>query len=121
VTTTTARKRTKTAVRAYAEGGFLVRGTLDPMTALRLAVAELDDYQLGGGVYDGCRPLYDGEKAPSREDAVWCGDALHTLLSTARPGRYRIVPAPRDDDFDLYVRRADHRGRGAFDAVEFQC
>lgn len=112
------RQRTKTAVHAFTEGGFIVRGTLDPMTALRLAVAELDDCQLGGVIYDGCRPVMWEEHTPTPDEISKCADRIYELLAEARPGLWRFVPT-QDDDYAWFVRGARNRGPGVFEGVSF--
>lgn len=113
-------KRSKTAVHAFTEGGFIVRGTLDPMKALSLAVDELDDYQFGNYIYDGCRPILDDVGDPTPEQIAGCADQIYALLAEARPGLYRFVPT-QDEDYAWYVRGAHQRGPGVFEGVSFQC
>jgi len=108
------RKRTKTAVHIYREDGFLVRGTLDPMEALKLAIEEDEDCRIAGYY---TTPDWD---VIDPRDIDMLADILHGHLATARPGLYRVVPAPRDDDdYRWYVWPADARGPGVFEGVEF--
>lgn len=122
---TTSIKRTKTAVRHYHDGGFLVRGTLDPMEALKIAISIDSEHRIGDYWGDVIYAERHGEPFPRRPDgepAEWVrlfGDHLHSLLANARPGLYRVVPAPQDDDLSWYVWPAKQRGPGVFEAVEF--
>lgn len=95
-------RRSKTRVHWYADGGFLVRGTLDPHEALRLAVVD-------GGV-----ELADRLDAPH-----WVEASMHRWLKNARPGQYRIVPVGPNSSDDCTWRTWPGSGVGSFDAVEF--
>lgn len=107
-------KRSETAVHIYREDGFLVRGTLDPMEALKLAIEEDEDCQIAGYF---TTPDWD---VINPRDVDMLADILHGLLAAARPGLYRIVPAPRDDDdYSWFARPVDARGPGVFEGVEF--
>lgn len=113
MTTLAKRVRTKTAVHHYHDGGFLVRGTLDPMEALKLAIAQDEDCQIVGYY-----TTPDWDKIDPRDIDMLAG-LLHRLLAVARPGLYRVVPAPHDIDLNWHVWPASQRGPGAFEAVEF--
>lgn len=115
-----ARRRFKFAAHAYAEGGFVVRGTLDPMAALSVAVRQLDDYQFGNHIYDGCRPILEGEADPTPDQVRVCTEAVYELLANAKPGLYRFVPARPDDEYGWFLRGAKQRGPGVFEGVEFR-
>lgn len=115
-----ARSRTKTAVHFYVEDGFLVRGTLDPHEALALAVAHEDYFEARYYVAE-CTRRDDDEENPLPEDVLYLGDLCHRLITEARSGLYRIVPAhPDDDEYKWWTRQADVRGPGVFEGVEFQ-
>lgn len=109
-------KRAKTAVH-FMDEGVLVRGTLSPQRALRLAVEADEGFRIIRN-YDGAWPGLD-EVDP--EDVRRLGDHLHALMAEARPGLYRFVPARPDDwnGFSWYVHPASGRGPGVFEAVEF--
>jgi hypothetical protein len=92
------------------EGGFLVRGTLDPVAALGLALAD------GGG---------DVVTVTSTDPVDSIAAGAYWWLRRARPGRYRVVPVnPRAfDDCTWRTWPCNPGGgrnqRGTFDAVEF--
>lgn len=114
------RPRPPTAVHFFLEDGFLVRGTLDPRTALKLAVEEADDYQLGTDFEMGCRPDNENEPVPEREHIDGMNDACHAWLAEAKPGLYRIVPAgPNNDEYGWFMWGANKRGPGVFEGVVF--
>lgn len=111
--------RTKTAVHFFLEGGFLVRGTLDPHTALKLAVEEADAYQLGYCCEMAQRPDDDSDE-PDPECIRDLGDLCHALIANAKPGLYRIVPSPPDnDEYGWFMWGANKRGPGVFEGVVF--
>lgn len=124
MTAPTKRKRSKTCVHFYREEGFLVRGTLDPMEALKLAISTDSEHRIGGYWMDVIFAERHGEPFPRRPDgdpAEWVrlfGDHLHALIASARPGLYRFVPT-QDEDYAWYVWPAKERGPGVFEAVEF--
>jgi hypothetical protein len=106
------------AVRFFVDGGFLVRGTLDPGAALLTAVDGSEPDQFGYVFEMGVRPGEDG--SPTVDEASRLGDLLHGYLSDAKPGLYRFVPAsPGDPDYGWFVWPAKERGRGVFEAVLF--
>jgi hypothetical protein len=128
----TKRKRSKTCVYFYREEGFLVRGTLDPMEALKLAIAIDSEHRIGGYWQDVIVAEREGiEEFPPRRDgdpANWVrlfGDHLHALLAAAQPSLYRIVPVGpnhylADEGYAWLAQRADAYGPGVFKAVEFR-
>jgi hypothetical protein len=111
-------KRAKTAVHFYLEDGFLVRGTLDPHEALKLAVAHDDDFEMRYWCAEmACR---NDDDDPTADDVSALADLCHELIREARPGLYRIVPAqPDDDEYSWFCRPASAPGRGVFEAVSF--
>jgi hypothetical protein len=124
-------KRSKVCAYFYREEGFLVRGTLDPMEALKLALAVDSEHRIGGYWMDVIVAERHGEPFPQRPDgdpAEWVrvfGDHLHAVLKTARPGLYRIIPVGpnhhlADDGYAWLSRRVDECGPGVFEGVEFQ-
>lgn len=122
VSNTTARPRrvhTKTAVHFFVEDGFLVRGTLDPHTALALAVDDADSYQLGHACEMGVRPD-DETDQPTVDDVRDLADLMHRYLASAQPGLYRIVPAGPDNyEYGWFMWPAKERGPGVFEGVVF--
>jgi len=112
--------RTRTAVHWFSEGGFLVRGTLDPHTALQFAVNEGEPWHLGNAFEMGSRPDEENGDQPTSEEIGELRDRLHGYLSTAKPGLYRIVPAhPDNDEYGWFIHPARTRGRGVFEGVAF--
>jgi hypothetical protein len=117
--------RPKTAVHFYLEDGFLVRGTLDPHEALKLAVASGEFEEHYWCAEESGREWDDDQLSPDPETVTALGDVCHQLLSESRPGLYRIVPVGpndwrRDDGYAWMVHRAVRRGLGVFEAVEFR-
>ncbi|ALG07634.1 hypothetical protein [Kibdelosporangium phytohabitans] len=109
----------RTAVHFFIEDGFLVRGTLDPHKALALALDDGDPYQFGYACEMAARPEYETEQ-PTVDEVRDLGDLMHTYLSGAKPGLYRIVPAPPgDDEYSWVMHPVDERGRGVFEGVVF--
>lgn len=108
-------KRSKTSVHFLVEEGILVRGTLDPHEALRLAIDSNDGY-----LYDCVRDV--DRKAPIDPVMITAfGNHLHGLLSGAKPGLYRMNVA-REDDWQgcaWYLGHGRQRGRGVFEGVTF--
>jgi hypothetical protein len=115
-------KRSKNAVHFYLEDGFLVRGTLDPQEALKLAVAHDDDFtERYWAAEEAGRMTDEPDENPNPDAITALANTCHELLADARPGLYRIVPAPRDDDeYTWFCRPASTRGPGVFEAVSFQ-
>lgn len=114
-------RRSKYAVHFYLEDGFLVRGTLDPVIALGLAVGE--DYQFEETYWaasDGRRPEDPTEGDPTPENISDLAGLCHHLIRDARPGLYRINPAPRDSEYTWFASRVTKRGPGVFEAVSFR-
>lgn len=108
---------TGTAVHFLVDNGVLVRGTLDPHTALALAVTEGEPWQIGYACEMACRPE-PGDDDASPAEVADLAELACRLLASARPGLYRIVPAPvGDDEYGWYVRPARERGRGVFEGV----
>lgn len=120
--TTKTRKTTpQFAVHFFVEDGFLVRGTLDRMEALRIALDEGDGY-LYDRIEEIARPeTGDPDDEPKPEIVREFGEHLHALLADAKPGLYRFNVA-RDDNIDgvaWNLGYAKRRGRGVFEAVVF--
>lgn len=98
---------------------MLVRGTLDPMEAVRIYVDrlnELDFDVLYGVLPDG------GDPDPF---AVQCmADRLHDMLATARPGLYRKIHClPSSllyDECSWQIGYAKAKGPGVFEGVYFR-
>jgi hypothetical protein len=120
--------KAKTKVDSMAEGEFLVRGTTDPMEALRSLVAEMHEHwtePLLDGVSpweraDGSR-MY-GEHDPDAIDylAAW----LYGMLEAAQPGLYRKVnclPGSYGDGegWRWQLGFAKAKGLGVFEGVLF--
>lgn len=111
--------RDKYGVDFMSEGDFLVRGTLDPMEALRLAVEEDIDCVIAG--------FYT---TPEQEDldpkdVQLLAEELHERLQKARPGYYRKVHCLPGSDGDWegwtwQLNYASGPGRGAFPGVYFR-
>lgn len=115
------RARSKIAVHFYLEDGFLVRGTLDPVTALGWAVAEDDDFELRYSAAEmACRN--DSGDEPEPDQVAELADLCHELIRTAQPGLYRINVAPPDhwDGYAWFTGRVKNRGPGVFEGVEFR-
>lgn len=116
----------KTAVHFYLEDGFLVRGTLDPTTALGLAVAE-DEFEERHYAADVARRSETEDEQdgpPAAEEIADLASLLHSLIEGARPGLYRIRPANRSerhygDGYTWWTMRVRERGHGVFEGVEF--
>lgn len=121
--------RTKHDVYALAEGETLVRGTLDPMEAIRLAVDHtedtiLDDYLWGVSReedHNGDR-VY-GDLDPLAVQAI--ADKLHWMLTFAKPGLYRKNPVGRGTYADgngwtWQLGHAKAKGPGTFEGVLFE-
>lgn len=121
---------TRSPLVAYsmAEGDWLVRGTLDPVTALSAVTDEMqeryDTEELLWGVspkeFDGQR-VY-GDLDPSA--VVVLADRLHEMVAAARPGLYRILPvgphsASAFEGWSWALGYASARGRGVFEGVCF--
>lgn len=113
--------RSRRAVHFYREDGFLVRGTLDPCTALGWAVGEDDDFELRYWVAEMARRDNSGDDPTSGQIAE-LADLCHELIRTARPGLYRMNPASREDPdgYTWWTGRVSEPGRGVFEGVEFQ-
>lgn len=111
-------RRSTTGVHFYLEDGFLVRGTLDPVTALGLAVDHDDSFEIRYDAAD-CGRRDDTDPGPDEVAAL--ADLCHELISTARPGLYRINVAGPDhwDGYAWFTGRATRPGRGVFEGVEF--
>lgn len=111
----------KYAVHFYMEDGFLVRGTLDPCTALGWAVAEDDKFEVYYSAVD-CARRDDSGTDPSPERIADLADLCHELIGTARPGLYRVNIASRDhyDGYAWFTGRVSKPGRGVFEGVEFR-
>ncbi len=105
----------------FVEDGFIVAGTQDPHVALAFAtttdgidcrVDEIDMAQ---------RNSYD---EPDPEDVRKLGDWCHEQLATAKPGLWRWVAIPEDeqdvmDEATQYLVRAES-GEDVFEGVKFQ-
>lgn len=111
-------RQRKPGVDLMTEGQILVRGTRDPMEALRLYVDCLhiqDPDILYGVTPDGGDPDLC---------AVECmADRLHYMLATARPGLYRKIHClPSSllyDECAWQIGFAKAKGPGVFEAVYF--
>ncbi|ACU39379.1 hypothetical protein [Actinosynnema mirum] len=110
------------AVHFFEEDGFLVRGTLDPREALRLAVAHDEDFEIAyqTAAEAGRDPDRPGATPlPATVDEL--ADLCHDLLAEARPGLYRIVPArPNNHGYSWFCHTARERGLGVFEGVMFR-
>lgn len=118
MTAQTTRKRLKIVAHPLVGGGFIVRGTLDPMEALKIAAVHGDDGHFGPG-WQAVR-VFPGEsarsEAPLHVQAL--ADYCHTLLGNARSGLWRIVPSnDEDEDYSWSFREASQRARGVFEGV----
>lgn len=142
MTTSTAvkRPRTKYAVDYMSEGDWLVRGTLDPMEALRLVVDELGDGwatdRLLWGVSRETWPDDIDFVLPDRAGKPRYGDVdqtavglmagyLYELLEKARPGLYRKVHClPSSEGYQegcsWELGYAKTKGPGVFEGVFFR-
>ncbi|WP_326474816.1 hypothetical protein [Actinophytocola sp.] len=111
------------------EGDILVRGTEDPMRALELLVAHLDEDYRGDDMLAGVAPPrpgiepddYELDPAAIQAMADWC----HTLLANARPGWYRKIhclPHSEGDweGWSWQLGYANGPARGAFQGVYFR-
>lgn len=125
--------RKEFAVDSMAEGEILVRGTLDPMEALKLLFedgmfcAEIHD-MLGGVARTG---KYWHEASQTRVEGLVDPDAVgafadwcHGKLRDARSGYYRKVNCLESsygagEGWRWALHEAPGPGRGAFKAVEF--
>lgn len=122
----TKRKCGKVCVHFYLEEGFLVRGTLDPMEALKRAVATDSEYRIGDYWAERAERVDDDNLVGDEAKYVKLfGDHLHRLLQRAKPGLYRIVPVGpnnplADDGYAWVSKRVNQRGPGAFEGVEFR-
>lgn len=116
----------KFSVERLSEGEILVRGTLDPVMALKLAFEEADElYRLDDWLYD--------LSGPSRDPAEWehtpesvsiFADRLYGMLAQARSRYWRKVNClpSAEGAFDgcAWMLHPAIKGRpGAFPAVEF--
>ncbi|QIN94377.1 hypothetical protein SEA_ABBA_48 [Arthrobacter phage Abba] len=116
-------KRPKTAVHAFSEGGFMVRGTTDPTEAIRLAVEAVDVCEME----DITAPLqpswYDD---PDREDwresfKLDAANYFARLLVNARVGWLRISPCGGNcGEHAWHWQDVSGPGRGNFQGVIFE-
>lgn len=115
------RVRTKTAVHFFSDTGtFIVRGTLDPQVALRLAMEEDEEPYVDDLMYKVARPRPEmDDPAPDADHIHRFGDHLHALLQSARPGLWRVNVCRPGDEYDWWLMPADARGPGVFEGVEF--
>lgn len=126
MTTTTAVKhpRTKHGVDLMNEGEWLVRGTPDPMHALRLIVDVIEDGLWGVSPeldHNGDRVF--GDLDPAAVDSM--ADYLHCLLRRAQPGLYRKVHCLESsygagEGWGWQLGYAKERGPGVFEGVYFR-
>src|SRR5438105_4487198 len=112
--------RTKTAVYTMVEDEWLVRGTLDPMEAVRLIVDEMTETLLRDVSPDRPNPISASDKV-----TVDClTEFLYGLLEKARPGLYRKNPVGpgqygHHDGWAWQIGYAKERGPGVFEGVYF--
>lgn len=123
-------KPAPTAVYEMSEGDWLVRGTDDPMRALELIVAQLDESPDGDARLYGVAPFRPGIDPPDYEIhpefvaamADWCYD----MLVRARPGYYRRNPRSPyswesvQDGWTWMLGYTNGPGRGTFRGVYFR-
>jgi hypothetical protein len=122
------RPRTKYGVDVMTDGDWLVRGTLDPMEALRLVVDVMHEHHVGYDQLHGvCPEMYDGERTFGEHDPAAVdrmADYLFGLLERACPGLYRKVhclPGSEGagEGWDWVLGYANERGPGVFEGVNF--
>jgi len=114
---TARRTRAKFGVDKMSEGNWLVRGTLDPVEALKFVVDEMDAVGAGAGE----RRYGDLDPRAVQTVADWC----HDMLQHARPGLYRKNPCGPGswgrecEGWAWNLGYAKQRGPGTFEGVYF--
>lgn len=137
-TTETRHPRSKFSVDKMSEGDWLVRGTLDPLEALKFIVDVMNEHSEDGDLWgvspavypddpmfglDAGKPKY-GDLNPNAVQVMadWC----HAMLQHARPGLYRKNPCGPGsygrecENWAWTLGYADERGPGVFEGVYFQ-
>jgi hypothetical protein len=105
----------------FVEDGFMVTGTQDPHVALAFATTTED---VDCRVDEIDMAQRNGFADPKPEDVRKLGDWCHEQLANARPGRWRWVGIPEDeqdvmDEATQYLVRTES-GEGVFEGVTFQ-
>jgi hypothetical protein len=125
----TTKTRLKQEVYAMAEGETLVRGTLDPMEAVRLIVDHPEDTILDDFLWGVSREEdHNGERLRGDHDPELVqamADKLHWMLAFAKPGLYRKNPVGRGTYADgngwtWQLGHATAKGPGTFEGVWFE-
>lgn len=118
-------KAPRYAVEVMNDGEILVRGTLDPHEALKIAFSEeWDDlpHDFDDMLYEVARPreAYDLYEVTPKAVTEFA-DALNVLLECAHCRYWRKIPyPPSSDEFGGYeVRPAEQGKPGAFPGVMF--
>jgi hypothetical protein len=122
--------KTKTTVDDMAEGEFLVRGTQDPMEALRLVVdvmhenwtQDMLDGVAPGQIYRLGQGLVDNE--PNQDAIDYLAAWLYGMLEAAQPGLYRKVNClpgsfGEGEGWRWQLGFAKTKGPGVFEGVLF--
>jgi hypothetical protein len=126
MTTTT---RTKHDVYSMSEGEILVRGTLDPVEAVRLVVEDPEDTVIEDCLWGVSREEdNNGDRVYGDHDqsAVQAmANRLHWMLATAKPGLYRKNPCGKGTYGDAagwkwQLGYGTKRGHGTFEGVLFE-
>jgi hypothetical protein len=117
-------KTPRYSVEMLNDGEILVRGTLDPHEALKIAFSEeWDDLpvDLDDMLYQVARPRFESDASVTPEAIAEFGEALFAMLERAHARYWRKVPFPPSyyENGGFSLLRAEKEKPGAFPAVVF--